>query len=258
MRRGLILIGKVIQTLANGVVFGDKEKYMVPVNGLLMKNWPMMEKIANKILDDIPADEPKSNKNQTPINSDLCSLLHFIISSHIHPLAKYLLHQNQREDLEKILSCLMKLGEPKDHSNLVSKKEVLNPLLAQLQLHYFSLSEEEMKHMPQRKDNIKSHVLNLIRNFDFGCKCNCNCNCNCNCTANNNNNNTTNTNTNTNDDNNNNNTVQTKEELLGSVQVQLNHLEKYLQEMKYVEDNSKRLEHLFVEFKKKNKIIFAK
>jgi len=31
-RRNLVLVAKVIQTLSNGVLFGDKEKYMVPLN----------------------------------------------------------------------------------------------------------------------------------------------------------------------------------------------------------------------------------
>ncbi|KAI9677299.1 MAG: Ras GTPase activating protein ira2 [Trizodia sp. TS-e1964] len=38
MRRGLLLIAKVIQNLANNVLFGAKEPYMFPLNGFLEKN----------------------------------------------------------------------------------------------------------------------------------------------------------------------------------------------------------------------------
>jgi neurofibromin 1 len=38
MRRGLLLIAKVIQNLANNVLFGAKEPYMFPLNGFLAQN----------------------------------------------------------------------------------------------------------------------------------------------------------------------------------------------------------------------------
>lgn len=38
MRRGLLLIAKVIQNLANNVLFGTKEPYMFPLNPFLVQN----------------------------------------------------------------------------------------------------------------------------------------------------------------------------------------------------------------------------
>ena len=38
MRRGLLLIAKVIQNLANNVLFGAKEPYMFPLNHFLTQN----------------------------------------------------------------------------------------------------------------------------------------------------------------------------------------------------------------------------
>src|ERR1700744_5773454 len=38
MRRGLLLIAKVVQNLANNVLFGAKEPYMYPLNDFLSQN----------------------------------------------------------------------------------------------------------------------------------------------------------------------------------------------------------------------------
>jgi neurofibromin 1 len=38
MRRGLLLIAKVVQNLANNVLFGAKEPYMFPLNDFLTDN----------------------------------------------------------------------------------------------------------------------------------------------------------------------------------------------------------------------------
>jgi neurofibromin 1 len=38
LRRGLLLIAKVIQNLANNVLFGAKEPYMYPLNKFLTQN----------------------------------------------------------------------------------------------------------------------------------------------------------------------------------------------------------------------------
>lgn len=51
VRRQLILISKVLQNLANGVQFGDKEKHMIKLNGFLTSSRPQFEKFINKICD---------------------------------------------------------------------------------------------------------------------------------------------------------------------------------------------------------------
>jgi neurofibromin 1 len=38
MRRGLLLIAKIIQNLANNILFGTKEPYMFPLNPFLVQN----------------------------------------------------------------------------------------------------------------------------------------------------------------------------------------------------------------------------
>ena len=51
VRRQLILISKVLQNLANGVQFGEKEKHMTKLNGFLTSSRPQYEKFINKICD---------------------------------------------------------------------------------------------------------------------------------------------------------------------------------------------------------------
>ncbi len=38
LRRGLLLIAKIVQNLANNVLFGTKESYMFPLNDFLTQN----------------------------------------------------------------------------------------------------------------------------------------------------------------------------------------------------------------------------
>lgn len=66
MRRGLLLIAKIIQNLANNVLFGVKEPYMFPLNDFLVQNvfditgflreisvrcYPFLSHIQNQIAD---------------------------------------------------------------------------------------------------------------------------------------------------------------------------------------------------------------
>ena len=48
-RRGLILISKVLQNLSNGVEFGQKEEYMLPLNPFITENIPMMHRFFDRL-----------------------------------------------------------------------------------------------------------------------------------------------------------------------------------------------------------------
>lgn len=43
-RRILVLVAKVLQNLANGVEFLQKEVYMQPMNSFIAKNYPLVQK----------------------------------------------------------------------------------------------------------------------------------------------------------------------------------------------------------------------
>lgn len=49
MRRGLLLIAKIIQNLANNVLFGAKEPYMFPLNPFLVQNIQLVTEFLREI-----------------------------------------------------------------------------------------------------------------------------------------------------------------------------------------------------------------
>ena len=49
MRRGLLLIAKIIQNLANNVLFGTKEPYMFPLNPFLVQNIQLVTEFLREI-----------------------------------------------------------------------------------------------------------------------------------------------------------------------------------------------------------------
>jgi hypothetical protein len=48
-RRPFVLISKVLQNLANGVSFGNKESYMLPLNDFLATNTPVVQQMFDKL-----------------------------------------------------------------------------------------------------------------------------------------------------------------------------------------------------------------
>jgi hypothetical protein len=63
MRRALILISKVVQNVANEVEFGDKEAYMMPMNGFIKEYIPRMK----HFLGDISATVQPLGKPPSPL-----------------------------------------------------------------------------------------------------------------------------------------------------------------------------------------------
>lgn len=60
MRRALILISKVVQNVANEVEFGDKEAYMMPMNGFIKEYIPRMKHFLGDISATVPLGKPPS------------------------------------------------------------------------------------------------------------------------------------------------------------------------------------------------------
>lgn len=59
MRRGLLLIAKIIQNLANNVLFGAKEPYMFPLNDFLAHHIYDITGFLREISVSIPLLSPK-------------------------------------------------------------------------------------------------------------------------------------------------------------------------------------------------------
>lgn len=48
-RRGLVLISKIVQNIGNGVEFGKKESYMIPLNDVISNNIPRVNQLFDQI-----------------------------------------------------------------------------------------------------------------------------------------------------------------------------------------------------------------
>lgn len=84
MRRNLVLIAKMIQNLSNGVHFGDKEQYMVPVNHFIDEQKDNLLRFFNRLADvenlsyDLVVDTylAHTNARNAVINTTLNQIFH--------------------------------------------------------------------------------------------------------------------------------------------------------------------------------------
>eukprot|EP01126_Amoeba_proteus_P063481 TRINITY_DN8751_c0_g2_i4.p1 TRINITY_DN8751_c0_g2~~TRINITY_DN8751_c0_g2_i4.p1 ORF type:complete len:511 (-),score=104.84 TRINITY_DN8751_c0_g2_i4:606-2138(-) len=106
--RTLLLIGKIIQALANGILFGEKEMYMIPANSFLLNN---MQR-CNDFLDLISVEPERG------IIPRLCSVRD-AISVEIPELLKYLLNTDSTEKVYK------KLAVSPENSTLERFREIM-------------------------------------------------------------------------------------------------------------------------------------
>jgi len=88
MRRTLVLISKVLQNLANQQSFGQKERYMEPLNLFIEQNKPILQKFYNQVLEseataaevvipiEVKANALSALHNQIKLNKDkVCTRL---------------------------------------------------------------------------------------------------------------------------------------------------------------------------------------
>ncbi|KAL2257760.1 hypothetical protein VTK26DRAFT_9213 [Humicola hyalothermophila] len=125
MRRGLLLIAKVIQTLANNVLFGAKEPYMFPLIDFLTHN---IYKITS-FLREISAPPPtrvESNAGGESFDFGSCVSLHRFLYEHWDPVRQRLASKERRDlvrspsestrirspILERLRNLIMTLGPP--------------------------------------------------------------------------------------------------------------------------------------------------
>ncbi|KAI2616374.1 GTPase [Hypomontagnella submonticulosa] len=96
MRRGLLLIAKVIQNLANNVLFGAKEPYMYPLNDFLTQNIYRVTTFLREISVPPPAlDTPSADSETFEFGS--CVALHRFLYDHWDHVRQRLMSQERRD-----------------------------------------------------------------------------------------------------------------------------------------------------------------
>ncbi|GAP90127.1 putative GTPase-activator protein for Ras-like [Rosellinia necatrix] len=98
MRRGLLLIAKVIQNLANNVLFGAKEQYMFPLNDFLTQNIYRVTTFLREI--SVPPDDldpPQPELESSDFGS--CVILHRFLYEHWDIVRQNLMTQERKEQI---------------------------------------------------------------------------------------------------------------------------------------------------------------
>lgn len=125
MRRGLLLIAKVVQNLANNVLFGAKEPYMFPLNEFLTENIYYVTTFLRQIS---VTPDPSEIRPPDPETFDFgsCVALHRFLYDHWDQVRQKLMSQERREYvrspaempsrrtpvLEPLRSLITNLGPP--------------------------------------------------------------------------------------------------------------------------------------------------
>ncbi|RDA86328.1 hypothetical protein CP532_4331 [Ophiocordyceps camponoti-leonardi (nom. inval.)] len=120
MRRGLLLIAKIIQNLANNVLFGAKEPYMFPLNPFLVQHIHLVTGFLREI--SVPPDDLEPVSTSKLIDLGSCVVLHRFLYDHRDPIRQCLGHQDDARQLAELsqgvstsntlLSLITKLGPP--------------------------------------------------------------------------------------------------------------------------------------------------
>ncbi|KAG6021606.1 hypothetical protein E4U40_005170 [Claviceps sp. LM458 group G5] len=96
MRRGLLLIAKIIQNLANNVLFGTKEPYMFPLNPFLVQNIHVVTGFLREISVPLQQDVETPTKPDT-IDLGSCVSLHRFFYEHWDHLRQTLVSLEKKE-----------------------------------------------------------------------------------------------------------------------------------------------------------------
>ncbi|KAI0428177.1 GTPase [Xylaria sp. FL1042] len=98
MRRGLLLIAKVIQNLANNVLFGAKEQYMYPLNDFLTQNIYKVTTFLREI--SVPPDNLDSVESEVEsFDFGSCVVLHRFLNEYWDNVRQRLMSQGRREQI---------------------------------------------------------------------------------------------------------------------------------------------------------------
>ncbi|RDW66243.1 hypothetical protein BP6252_09878 [Coleophoma cylindrospora] len=95
MRRGLLLIAKVVQNLANNVLFGAKEPYMFPLNDFLTQNIYDVTTFLRKI--SVPPNVPEAVADTESFDFGSCVALHRFLYDHWDHVRQKLVLRERKE-----------------------------------------------------------------------------------------------------------------------------------------------------------------
>ncbi|KAK6226218.1 gtpase-activator protein for ras-like gtpase [Colletotrichum tabaci] len=95
MRRGLLLIAKVIQNLANNVLFGAKEPYMFPLNDFLTQNIYRVTTFLREI--SVPPENLETPPTIESFDFGSCVALHRFLYDHWDHMRQRLVTQERRD-----------------------------------------------------------------------------------------------------------------------------------------------------------------
>lgn len=102
-RRGLLIIAKVIQNIANNVLFGSKEVYMVVLNDFVTENmYTVTSYLRNMTLVDVTNNDSSSSGSNSDKSSDKPSVPDTGISPQMNETDYRLLHSVLAKNFEKI------------------------------------------------------------------------------------------------------------------------------------------------------------
>ncbi|RCI08274.1 hypothetical protein L249_8358 [Ophiocordyceps polyrhachis-furcata BCC 54312] len=120
MRRGLLLIAKIIQNLANNVLFGAKESYMFPLNPFLVQHIHLVTGFLREVA--VPPDDLETVSTSKVFDFGSCVVLHRFLYDHQDPIRQCLSRRDdERQPAElsqgtstskSLLSLILKLGPP--------------------------------------------------------------------------------------------------------------------------------------------------
>ncbi|KAH7343309.1 hypothetical protein B0J17DRAFT_171910 [Rhizoctonia solani] len=125
IRRGLMLITKIIQNLANNVLFG-KEPYLIPLNNLLEANIVPLARFLNEVIHHRPPPQPAETEEWLGMTHDEVDqmVLHRYFSDHVDKIGKDLLIASRpgsfqandtvagKRQWDKLVNVLVELGQP--------------------------------------------------------------------------------------------------------------------------------------------------
>jgi hypothetical protein len=131
MRRGFLIATKVIQNLANNVLFGAKEVYMVVLNDFLTANIYQVANFLRNISNE--PEEPTSTSEETgevfQMTEKLYAILHRVLSDNMERICRDMSGNNaccvknsrtfvqMKRDCDKLANILAQLGRPPEISH---------------------------------------------------------------------------------------------------------------------------------------------